>query len=216
MQTGLMNDSSTGSAPPATSTHHRLGQVLIGAAVFLVAGASVGVFTHFGGMVWPDRLLTHPILFGVAASLVGGYGLALVTGAGPRAPATVLAWLVAVLWALGGWAAWNIVGQHEVARVEEPGGQLQAVALEGTNVIDSYWLIYVEQADRGPLDHSFYVGCVNGDWQDLYGLTWVRGSLLVHSSSGDVTVKLDRDGRPQQHERTSVLGTGGRIFGGCS
>lgn len=194
------------------------GLVLVGTAILLVVSAAVGVLTGFGGFVWPDRLLTHPVLFGVAASLLAGYGLAQLTERGwLRSTLPVLGWVVAVLWGLGAGAVHVLFGvEHEVARVES--GTLEAVVVEGANGIDPLWRIYVEQADRGPLDRSFYVGCVNGDWQGLEGITWRRCDLLVHSSAGTVIVELDHRGQPQGWRRIADsrdLASTGPIFGNC-
>src|SRR5687768_14655860 len=114
----LRTDASQGARPSDRRSTRERAWLMIGAALALTLAASTGVLTDYWGFVWPDRLLTHPIPFGVAAALLAGYGLAqLVRREWLRTTILTAACLVAALWGIAATAVWVLFGEHEVARV---------------------------------------------------------------------------------------------------
>lgn len=180
----------------------RWGLLLLVFAVVLGLLGIAGVMTHWGGFVWPRRLLDYPALLGTVAALCAGVGLVWTVDGHRKRRGTAAA--VSVVFALCWWFAMFVVGifggVEQVARVEAE--ERTAVVMRGFNLIDPYWDIYVEDTNPGLLSKWAYVGCVNGDWQSFERVVWAGDRLVVHSSHGAVAVTFGEDGKPDDVQRT--------------
>lgn len=176
----------------------RRGVAMVAMSLVLVVGGTIGVLTEDQGFVWVERLLNHPFLFGCAAALLFGLGVALLTRhRWLGVSAQVIGVTVALAWAALGVVASSWFGTSPVARATAPGGDYQVVVEEGTDVIDPMWEIVVEQRG-GLLARRWEVGCISGDWNGFRGVAWPNSRVLVVSTAnGRALVHIDsQTGRP--------------------
>lgn len=176
------------------------GGAMMVAALVLVAAGAVAVLTADAGFVWVDRLLHHPFVLGAVAAPLFCVGLA---GTLRRRWMAVLLVILGVLvggvWALLGLAVTWLGGTTTVARVAAPEGGYHVVVRQGTDVIDPFWDVVIQQ-DGGPFARQWAVGCINGDGNDFRGVSWdTTGRLIVKTSDGPAPVLIDpRTARPQR------------------
>ena len=187
---------------------------LLGVSVLLVAVTVLGEMTRFADYVWLQRLLKNPVLFLVAAGAF--VGLALAYG---RRVGRVERVALTLIFGVVGWCLSLMLGWFATAEVERvEGDEFTVVVEEGVDLIDTYWLLYVEPSNPGLLDRSRYMGCVNGDWQHLKDVTWLDGRLLIRSSAGSVAVTIDGQGKRTSVERASERvspGNRAQVLGAC-
>jgi hypothetical protein len=182
-------------------SQRRNGLALMAAALVLVAAGAVAVLSEDAGLVWVDRLLRHPFIFGAVAAPLFGLGLKrrFRRRRWVAVPLLVVGVIVGVVWALLGLLATWLVGTTTVARVAAPVGGYHVVVREGVDAIDPFWDVVIQQ-DGGPFARQWAVGCINGDWNAFRGVSWdATGRLVVKTSGGPAPVVIDPDTvRPQR------------------
>jgi hypothetical protein len=184
--------------------------VLTGAALLLYGAMWVGT-ANPGGFVWVERLLHHPVVFGLTGSVL------LIKASTGRTPGLVRSLVVAAavlvsVAAVGLLVVLDMMGPMRGAggaQVPAPAGApYRALIREGSLMVDPVWVIWIRQ-DRGLLSREWRVGCLNGDDPaDSYeGLTWVSASeLRVRIGDGrQLPLRVvPSSGQPSGHIDTGV------------
>ncbi len=171
--------------------------------MLLVLMGCVGVLATYD-LVWMDRLLNHPYVYGVLAALLFGVGLAFFMPRKWLRFLTIAACVaIAGLWALYGLFWSYIDGVEEQATVAAPpgrGADYQVVVTQGTDVIDPIWFVTIRQRNSW-LAREWQVGCLSGDdGRDSFAWTkWdSRSRLVIRTESRSVTVRINpRTGEPR-------------------
>ena len=183
---------------------------MIGGSLGLVAAGAVGHWND-GALVWVDRLLNHPFVFGVVAAIGFTTGCALlVPRLWLRSMLIVSGVLVAGFWTMAGWyvhVMWAEPERLSVAAPDGSGSSYEVVVRDSSDgVIDYAWVLSIRQTGS-LVAREWYVGCMSDDapWNAFKGVTWEdRGRLVVAAHGGKTfTVAVDpTSGRPLDPERS--------------
>ena len=175
------------------ATQRAGGLTLVGLAAVLIALSGVGLNATNAGYIWADRLLNHPILFGIAAGVLAALGAAQLFGGFFR--------VLLILFCVAGTAIWVVWFSFAAVFSPTPWKELdvpnQADTLKARvflTGVEEMYLIRIEQTDRGPLSRSFVAGCINGDSVGLDELRWEGSSLIADTSGGSISVTVTDDG----------------------
>jgi hypothetical protein len=144
------------------------GRALVIGSLLLVVAAAVGMLAS--ELVWADRLLNHPILFGVLAAACGTVGVVLaVPWWWLRIVVVVVGVPVTILGAvLGTWMhQWWQEPELESHPAPDGRGTPYEVVVRSSNaaVIDPAWDLQIRQT-AGIGARQWDVGCMNGDSPD--------------------------------------------------
>jgi hypothetical protein len=175
------------------ATQRAVGLTLVGLGAVLIALFGVGRVSANAGYVWPDRLLNHPIIYGMTAGALVVIGAVLLLGG-------LLRGLVIIL-CVGVTAAWlvyfSLLGIFSPSPVTDLDVSNQAGTLKARVFslgLEETDLIRIEQTNRGPLNRSFVAGCISFDSVGLEELRWEGSSLIADTEGGSIAITVDNDG----------------------
>ncbi|MFE3453160.1 hypothetical protein ACFXJ8_29980 [Nonomuraea sp. NPDC059194] len=153
-------------------------------------------------LVLLNDTLDHPVLFGLAALLLGGLAVRELVRPIPRARVVVV---VATIAGMLGWMGyglrWTLSPSYEVASVKGP-GRLSLIVREQHGLFE-YSMVLSIREDAGLLSREWSLGCPGFDLarEDLHHVRWVGATRVearipMEDEEELVGVDLNASGRP--------------------
>ncbi|MFD1936537.1 MULTISPECIES: hypothetical protein [Nonomuraea] len=150
-------------------------------------------------LVLLNDTLDHPVLFGLAALLLGGLGVRELVRPTPWArAAVVIATIAGMLGWMGYGIRWSVFTSYEVASVKGP-GTLTLIVREQSGLFESSMALSVRDG-AGLLSREWSLGCPDLDLtrDELHLVRWAGRNRVEARVPGErpVGVDLDTSGRP--------------------